>query len=173
MSQIAINRVTNANVYLNGNSMLGKASEVNLPQLKTLLSDHMALGLYGKVELPTGLDKLEATIKWTSYYGDVLAATANPFATHEIQVRSSIDQYSAAGRTGQVAAVCYIRGTFKDPSLGNFKQHDNVETDAKINVTAVRFEIDGKPVLEIDVLANIFKIQGVDVLQTYRQNIGG
>ena len=173
MSQIAIHRVTNANVYLNGNSMLGKASEVMLPQLKTLLSEHVALGLHGKVELPSGMDKLEATIKWTSYYGDVLAATADPYATHEVQVRSSIDQYTAGGRVGQVPAVCFIRGSFKDPSLGNFKQHDNVETDAKMNVIAVRFEIDGRPVLEIDVLANIYKVSGNDILGTYRRNIGG
>ena len=173
MAGIAVHRATNANVYLNGNSLLGKASEVNLPQLKTLLSEHVALGLFGKMEFPTGLDKMEASFKWTSYYADVMAATFNPYAVQEVQVRTSIDQYGATGRIGQLPGICFIRGQFKDPSLGNFKQHDNVETDSKMTVWAVRFEIGGKPVLEIDVMANIYKVLDEDILQTYRQNIGG
>lgn len=172
MGLVSINRITNANVYIGGASQLGKVSEVSLPQVTTLQSDHNALGLFGKLKFSTGIDALEAEFKFTSWYGDILKATNDPFGVQDVQVRTSIDQYTPEGRTGQVPGVAYIRGQFINPKLGVFKQHDNVETDVKMNVFAVRIEIDGKPILEIDVMANIYKVNGEDKLGTYRQNLG-
>ena len=57
--------------------------------------------------------------------------------------------------------------------MGNFKQHDNVELTSMLTVTYVKQVINGEDVIEIDVLANIFKVNGVDVLAQYRNNIGG
>ena len=34
MSKIEINKLTNANVYMNGVNLLGRAEEVQLPQIK-------------------------------------------------------------------------------------------------------------------------------------------
>jgi P2 family phage contractile tail tube protein len=172
MASIGVHRVTNGNLYVDGVSLLGKVAEVMLPQLKTIMSEHAALGLFGKFELPAGLDKMEATIKWNSYYADAMKASGNPFAVKELQLRCSIEEYSSLGRTGEIPGVVFMRGTFKDPSLGNFKQHDNVELETKFNALAVRFEIGGRPVLEIDVLANIYKVDAQDVLATYRLNLG-
>ena len=45
MGKIAINRITNANVYIDGASLLGRAEEVELPQIKAKMSEHKALGL--------------------------------------------------------------------------------------------------------------------------------
>jgi len=51
MPQIKVNRLTNANVYVDGQSQLGKAEEVNLPDITFMLSEHKALGMIGKFEL--------------------------------------------------------------------------------------------------------------------------
>jgi P2 family phage contractile tail tube protein len=40
MSKIQINRLTNANVYMDGNNLLGRAEEINLPQIKHKMSEH-------------------------------------------------------------------------------------------------------------------------------------
>lgn len=173
MAAIQVNRTTNANVYLNGNSLLGKVSEATAPTLKTKFADVEALGMVGSLELPTGLDKLELKLKFNAIYADVLAAASNPFQTQEIQIRGSIETYTTAGRVAQVPSVIYVRGTFKDNALGNFKQHANVDLGADMNVIAIKHEIDGRTVTDIDVLANIWKVNGVDILAQYRQNIGG
>jgi len=34
-------------------------------------------------------------------------------------------------------------------------------------------EIDGVEVFEVDVMNNIYKVDGVDIMQQYRANIGG
>ncbi|MCO2667078.1 phage major tail tube protein, partial [Pseudomonas aeruginosa] len=52
---VQINRITNANVYLSNNSMLGKAEEIKLPDIQAIMAEHKALGMIGKVELPGAL----------------------------------------------------------------------------------------------------------------------
>lgn len=168
----AVNRLTNANIYVNGNSLLGKAEEVNLPSVKQKMSEHKALGMVGSVEFPSGIDKLEAKIKWNSFYADVMKLMGNPFSSLQIQVRASLENYTSAGRTGEVPVVCTMTASAKDFPMGNFKQHDNVEAETNFNVTYCKLEIDGDVVMEIDVLANIYKVDGTDVLANYRANTG-
>lgn len=173
MAQINVNRVTNANVYLDGGSCLGKAEEIDLPKIVAKMTEHKALGMMGALELPSGFEKLEARIKWNAVYADVMAKMGNPYDMHSLQCRGNIENYTANGRTGQAAYVCFFRGQFKELPMGNFKQHDNVEMESRLAVTYAKVEIGGVSIVEFDTLANIYKVNGVDILATYRQNIGG
>ena len=172
MANISVNRLTNANIYVDGGSLLGKAEEINLPDVKHMMTEHKALGMIGKVELWSGIDKLEAKIKWNSFYQDVMRKFANPFAAMNLQVRSSLENYTSAGRTSQTPVVVYITGMSKNFPTGNYKQHDNVESESNLTVTYVKMVIGGEAVMEIDVLANIFKVDGVDIMAEYRDNLG-
>lgn len=172
MSNIQVNRVTNANIYLDGKSLLGRAEEVSLPTVKQIMSEHKALGMNGKFELPAGVDKLETRIKWNSFYRDTMVKAANPDAAVNIQCRSSIKTYGSAGVLNEVPCVVHMTAQFKDFPLGNFKQQDNVELESNLNVTYCKLVIDGTEVLEIDVLANIHKVNGTDILAKYRANLG-
>lgn len=171
-NKIQINRLTNANIYLDGNSLLGRAEEVNLPVIKHKMADHKALGLVGVAEFWAGIDKLEAKIKWNSFYLDAMKKAANPFAASNIQVRSSLEVYGASGRLEEQPVVCYMTAMYKDFPMGNFKQHDNVELESNLSVTYCKLVINGTEVMEIDVLANIYKVDGVDMLANYRANLG-
>ncbi|MGE0156707.1 MAG: phage major tail tube protein [Geobacter sp.] len=173
MAQIEVKRITNANVYVDGNSLLGKVDEVKLPEVKVTMAEHKALGMQGKLDLPSGIDKLEATFKWNSLYSDILVKVANPYKAVEVQLRGSLETYGNGGRTAQVPVVAYLTGVFSKFPLGGFKQHDNVEAETTMSVTYCKLEIDGREVLEFDALANIYKADGVDLLATYKQNIGG
>ncbi len=173
MSNITVNRVTNANVYINGVSQLGKAEEIDLPKVTTKMVEHKALGMVGSFELPSGIDKLEVRIKWNAVYADAISNMANPYKAHEFSCRSSVESWTAGGREGQAPMKCTFRGTFKEAPMGNFKQHDNVEMETRVAVTYVKLEYNGVPKIEIDVLANIWKVDGVDILSTYKANIGG
>lgn len=173
MAQIEVKRITNANVYVDGNSLLGKVDECKLPDIKVVMSEHKALGLQGKLEFPTGIDKLEATFKWNSLYSDVLTKVANPYKAVEVQLRGSLETYGNSGRIAEVPVVAYMTGVFNKFPLGGYKQHDNVELETTMAVTFCKLEIDGKPVIEFDALANIYKASGVDLLATYKINIGG
>lgn len=170
---IEVNRLTNANVYVDGASQLGKAEEVNLPDITFMLSEHKALGMVGKVELFSGVDKLEATIKWNAFYADVLKKFADPRKVMKLQVRSSLETYNSEGLASEVPCVAYLTVQSKNFPAGNYKQHDNVEATSKLTCTAYKLEIDGQEVINYDALANIYSVDGVDLLANYRANIGG
>lgn len=169
---LKVNRLTNANIYVDGNSFLGRAEEITLPDIKHKMADHKGLGMVGTVELFSGIDKMECKIKWNSFYSEVMKKAANPTQAVQLQCRGSVEEYGAAGRTAERPVVCYVTGMFKNVPAGNFKQHDNVELESMLTVTYVKVEYDGAAIYEIDVLANIYKVDGEDILANYRQNLG-
>lgn len=170
--KIKINRLTNANIYVDGGSLLGRVEEFQTPTVTAKMAEHKALGMLGTVEYFAGIDKLEGNIKWTSYYGGVMRKFANFFQPLRIQVRGSLEEYQGGGRTGEVPAVVFLTIQPKDFPLGNFQQHENVDLTTNYACTYCRLEVDGEVEMEIDVEANIYKVGGQDLLSTYRQNLG-
>lgn len=172
MARIQVNRITNANVYLNGASLLGKAEEVVLPEIKATMSDHKALGMVGMLELPTGLDKLEAKIKWNSFYSDVLKSTHNIYEATALTIRTSLETYEGNARVAQVPVRVFLRGNFKGSGAATLKKQDNIELEATFNATYYKLEIGTDTIVEYDALANIYIVDGVDLLAEYRANLG-
>ena len=154
MAKIEINRITNANIYLDGANLLGRAEEVKLPDVSMTMQEHKALGMVGKVELPAGFDK-------------------NPYKLLALQCRSSVQRYSSQGLIDEIPLVTFLTIMFKKNPLGTFKQHENAEFSSSFTCTYIKQVLDGEELLELDYLANIFRVGGVDQLTDYRINIGG
>ena len=173
MSKIQVNRIVNANIYIDGTNLIGRAEEVKLPDIQAIMNEHKALGMVGKIELPSGFDKLEGEVKWNSLYEEAAKAMANPFKAVQLQCRSSIETYGAQGRIQEVSLVTFLTVMFKKNPLGTYKQHDNAEFGSAFSATYIKQVVDGDEVLELDYLANIFRVGGEDMLETYRANIGG
>ncbi|HIW78790.1 MAG TPA: phage major tail tube protein [Candidatus Bilophila faecipullorum] len=171
-TKISVNNVVNAAIYLNGNSFLGRAEEVKLPEITAIMKEHKALGMVGKFELPAGFDKMEGEIKWNSFYEDAMRVQGDIFTYHSIQCRSNVETYSSPGRFRQVPLVTFLTIQFKGSPLGEFKQHEGVGLTAKFSCTYIKQVLAGQEKLELDVLANIYKVDGVDLLADYRANIG-
>ena len=173
MAEIKINRVTNANCYLNGKSLLGQVKEMDAPEVKFSMSEHGAIGMVGKMEFPSGIDKLEGKIRWNSFYPDAAIDLGDPFTAVQLQFRASLEQYGATGRLAETPVVIYLTAQMKGAPAANFKQHDNVELETTYGETYYKLVIGGKDIIEYDALANIYKVGGVDKLAGYRANIGG
>lgn len=171
--KIEINRITNANIYIDGDALLGRAEEVRLPDVAVIMQEHKALGMIGKIELPTGFEKLEGEIKWNALYEEVAKTMANPFKTIQLQIRSNIESYDAQGRNQEVSLVTFLTAMFKRNPLGIYKPHDNAAFNSTFTATYIKQVIDGKEVLELDYMANIFRVDDKDMLQGYLNNIGG
>ncbi len=169
---IQVNRLTNANIYVDGNSYLGRAEEITLPTISHKMAEHKALGMVGVAEFFAGIEKMAAKVKWNAFYRDALVKVADPTKSLKLQVRSSLETYSGEGRIAQVPAVVYMTAQAKDFPGGNYKQHDNVEVETNFVVYSFKMEINGEEIVEYDVLNNIYKVNGVDMLETYRTNLG-
>lgn len=173
MSKIQLNRVTNANIYVDGNCLLGKAEEIKLPDITAMMSEHKALGMVGKIELPSGFEKMEGEIKWNSFYRDVWLKMNNAYSMVQLQVRSNVETYGAMGRMQQQPLVTFLSVMFKKNPMGTFKQNDNAEFSSSFACYYIKQQLAGEDMLELDTLANIYKVGGVDQLDIYRNNIGG
>jgi uncharacterized protein len=168
---INVQRVTNANIYLDGASLLGRAEEVELAWPKAKMADHKGLGMAGTAEFPVGIDKLEAKIKWSAIYSEVLAAMSI-YTSHQFQVRADIEQYTSQGRVAEYPFVGLMTAQFKDGGPLNFKQHEQVDFPTTLVVYHCEYYVAGVQYLLYDVMSNLYIVNGVDQLAQFRANIG-
>ncbi len=170
---IQVNSLNNANVYMNGNSLLGRLEEFKLPTIKFKMNDHKALGMVGTIKLASGIESMEGDVKWNSFYQDVWGGLLDPFSPVQLQVRGNLETHTSQGRIAQVPYVVFLTASFSEVPLGDFKQNDKAGFDSKFYASYIKQQVNGKDVLEVDVMANIYKVNGVDKLDLYRTNIGG
>lgn len=172
MAGFAAHRITNAAVYLDGNSFFGRVEEIELGSVKAVMSDFQGLGMVGLIELPDGIDKLEGKITWNSQYEDAARKVATPFKTVQLQVRSNIEVYTSQGRTDQLPLVTLLTVMFKEYQLGTYKPRDPTKYETPFSATYVRQVVNGTETLLLDYLANIYRVGGEDQLAKYRSNLG-
>ena len=73
----------------------------------------------------------------------------------------------------EVPYVVFLTASFDEVPLGDFKQNDKAEFASKYYASYVKQVVNSQEILELDVMANIYKVNGADKLATYRTNIGG
>lgn len=169
---VAINQIVNANVYVNGNSQLGKASEIKIPDIEFESIEHKGLGLHGSIKLPAGVNAIEAEVTWESFYPELRAVLANPYKNAQLMCRSNLQQFNAQGLAAEVPLVTIMNVSASKIGGTGHKNKENSEFTDTFNVFSIKQTAGGKEVLFIDVLANIYRVNGVDVLSQYRTNIG-
>ena len=97
----------------------------------------------------------------------------NPFTSHKLQVRASVETFGAGGREAEVPLICSLICSWKTTPLGALSAGAKQETEDELTTTYLKLTLDGKEVLEIDVHQNVWKVDGVDVLENYKKNLGG
>lgn len=170
---IQIKKITNANVYLMGVNLLGRVAEVTLPEVKVKMQDHKALGMEHEIEVPAGgFEKMEAKLKWAGFYADGVVATADPREAVALTIRGNLQTFDPQGLDDEVPVVAELRGPMKGVALGTLKQHEGAEPESTMAVWYFKLSVDGVELLEVDVMANIHRVAGADVLARYRNIIG-
>ena len=168
-----ISKVYHANVYVDGTtSLLGQLSEVKLPDIALATSEHKGLGMFGTVELPSGIGALVMALKWSGFYADAKKLGANPFKSRRIQIRANHETYDEGGRIAEVALVITVAGSWKKAGGDTFKGQEASDTDDEVTCTYLKCELDGVELYEIDVINNIYKVDGEDLLENMRKNLG-
>lgn len=169
---VQINQIVNANVYMDGNSLLGKAKEFKLADLEFEFIEHKALGLHGTVKLPAGLNALEGEVVWDSFYPEVRAKAYNPYKNIQLMARSNLQVFDARGLAAEVPMVTIMNVSFSKTTGGSLKNKEATEHSDTFQVHSIKQMVDGKEILFVDAFANIFRVAGEDVLSKYRTNIG-
>lgn len=167
-----INKVVNGNVYLDGESFLGRAEEVTCPDVAPKMVDHKALGMVGELQLPAGLQKMTGKIKWNAIYPEVMKKTHDVYTAIRLMIRANVETYEGGTRTGQTPCVVYLTCTPSKSGGLVFKSQDNVEREDEFNVTAYKMEIGDEEIIDVDIMANVWRVNGIDQLAAYRSNLG-
>lgn len=170
---IEIAKVFNARVYIDGTDFIAKAEEVDLPKVRFKFADTKALGIYAESELPTGLDKMEAKIKFNSVYPDFVALAADPFTVRTVIVRAPYQVWTQQGVSKTAPLKAELRGFLKEFDTAKLKRADSAEAEATLSVIYYKLEVDGQEIVEVDTFNNIYRVKGKDILQDYRSAIGG
>jgi P2 family phage contractile tail tube protein len=169
---ITINKVFDANVYVNNASKHGQASQVVCPNVEAIMNEYSSLGMFGTLELPAGFAAMEATFTWTYPDNEAQHAFANPYKAVDIMVRSSKAVYNNGGLVEEQPVAIFLRGLPKQHQAGTFAGKEAVEPESALAVNYYKLEVDGEEIIEVDVINNIFKVNGEDVLAERKTNLG-
>jgi hypothetical protein len=169
---MGVAKIRDANVYVDGTSTHGFASEITLPDVEASMSEYKALGMVGTKELFQGFGKMEAAIKWNAPSEEILKACANPRKSVALMVRTTREVYENGSVSSEEPVAYYLKGISKNFNAGSFKPKDDTETETKFSVSYFKMVQNGNEIYELDVDNNIFKIGGVDQMEKYRENLG-
>ncbi len=169
---LTIAKVFDANVYINNSSKHGQASEVTCPNITAVMTDYKALGMIGSAEFFNGFDKMELSVKWTYPDNEAQKACANFMEAVDIMVRSSKATYNGSGISSEKPIAIYMKGFPKQHPAGGYKPKEDTELESTFSVTYLKQEVEGETIVEIDVLNNIYKVGGKDLLKARRENLG-
>jgi len=169
---LTIQKVYDANVYVNNASKHGQASEITAPNVTYMMEEYKALGMVGAARFFNGIEAMEATFKWTYPDNDAQIAMANPFVAVDAMIRSSKAVYVSAGLVEEQPVVIFLRGFPMQHQGGGFSQKADVEVESQLAVNYYKLEVDMEEIIEIDTINNIFKIDGKDVMAERRANLG-
>ena len=172
MSGAYITVITNANVYMNGNNLLGRPKEFNLPEITAKTMDYTGLGMYGTIEVPTGAEKLEGSAVWNSFYVDVFNRFYNPFKTNQLMVRANLQTVTDAGIVKNEPLVTLVTAGFKKVPLGGYKPQEATEFTTDFSVNSIVQKFNGKEVFAFDPVNNIYRVSSEDILKDFRASLG-
>lgn len=164
-----INSITNANVYLEGLRLAGKLSDLTLPDVKFKTEESQSLGMFGSVEIPVGLEKMEAKFKFNAIYADAWRKE-KPNRTSTVIVKSNMTRHNQSGTVENIPVTVTIGGFFREIPGGSIKPGAKMETDHVMSVSRYKLVVGGEVIYDIDVHNNILIHAGEDILASFKSN---
>lgn len=165
-------KLKHMNLFNEGESYMGVASSVTLPKLTRKLEDWRGAGMDGPAKVDLGMGDDGIQLEWTlggldltviKQYG---AVSANGIG---LRFAGSYQQ-DDTGDTIPVEVV--VRGRHEEIDMGEAKPGEDTEHKITTACTYYKLTVDGEELIEIDTLAMIFVVDGKDLMEGHRRNIG-
>lgn len=167
-----LNVFTNANLYLEGKSLIGQVAEFQAPTMKVKLQDVEGLGLTSKMSVPVGLEPMEATMKFAGIYKDAIGKIANPQKKTPLMLRGNYVEVDDSGVTAQKLYKIEVICSCTEFNAGSAKMGEDPGMEAKLNVFFFKLEIDGAVKIKADLDNHIWEVDGKDMLGPAKGNMG-
>lgn len=159
-------------VYL-GKNLFGVASKATAPEIDMETINIKTLGSIGEYNLNGGVKAMTSSLTITGFDKEVFSKVANPYAEINLMILGSIKKFENENLVDELPAKLSIRGSSQKFSLlGELEAQSNIEQNIDFNVSAARLTINKKEIYNIDVINNIWIVNGVDLLAKMRKNLG-
>lgn len=162
-------QITDAQVYLGDQSLVGLCEEFEVPEMETKQIEHETLGSVGVLMLPArGIQALKVSMTMSFPEPEFMAMTADPTQSHQFQLHSKLDIFNAGGfdRDRSTTLVTIVNVMFAKPAFpagkrggeaGKFKAEG---TATRLLQRDIRSET---PIVELDLFANVHNVLGKPV----------
>lgn len=158
--------IRNFNAFVDGISYFGKATEAKLPQPKIMTEAHRGAGMDGSVGIDMGTEALAAQVSFAEHMPELIThfGSGTRLVLRPAQVSpDGID-------TDTIIAT--IGGLVTEAGSGDLKSGTNAPLTLIWDVRYYRLEMNGVELIEIDKVAGIRRIRGVDQLANIRRAMG-
>jgi len=161
--------LSNCAGFIDGVSFAGEMPNLTLPKVVLKTEAYRGGGMAGEVEIPTGVEKLEAGFTTNGVRREALKF----FGLSDRTACSAVFRGSFKGLKGKVTPVIVtMRGGIKEVDMGDWKPGDKAETKHNMALTYYKLEVAGRVVYEIDMLGMVLVVDGVDQLADERSALG-
>lgn len=165
-------KINDANIYLDGNKMVGAASSIDLPEIVQKASSIAGMGIAGEIDSPTiGMfESMEQEIQFNTLYSS-FQDMLSPVDTINITIRASQQVYDKTGGYAFKGLRIVEVGRIKKYKPGKVEKGEPMEATITMELTYILVENDGVKLVEIDKLNSVYVANGKDILAAYRDLI--
>lgn len=168
MTPIQFGHITNADVYIDGNRLVGRVKEFEIPEHGYKMVEHEALGSIGVLELPSrAMEALKGKVVFEYLDQSVERLVLNPTRVIRWQLHSYVDVFGADGLDRSLShklitslSVMLAKSNALGHTLG-----EAVNRELEVTITAMVQKTSNHdvPVFEYDIFNGIHRVNGEDV----------
>lgn len=163
-------KLKNLNLFNDGNNYLGQIESVTLPKLSRKMEDWRGGGMDGAVQADMGQENIELAFS----AGGLLDTALRQYGV--TSASACLLRFAGAYQrddTGDVDAVeVVVRGRHKEIDFGDAKPGDNTKHKYTTACTYYKLSVNGRVLIEIDLLNLVFVVDGTDRLADQRRALG-
>lgn len=159
------------NVYDgDGDQLIGITDEMSMADLNSKVASITGAGIAGTYEVPVlgHFDPITQDIPFRILYKPIFEF-ANPMKQVSFNVRGAIQVTDKSTGVSDFVGFRYVvKGRCKSMTPGNLKPGDVMGSKISVGAVYILYEIDGVKLIEIDKLNNVYRVNGIDLLEKVR-----
>lgn len=168
---VKIGQITNADVYTEGNSLVGRFKDFQIPEIEQAEIKHETLGQIAVLSLP-GRPLKEMKGKGTLDFFDaaLMPAIYNPTVAMKLALHSYVDVFGPDGLDARQSHRLVTNVSIMIRKVGGkaFKLGDAFEGEFEYSCLRFVQGLPGQaPIIEADVMNQVYRVNGKDVWPLY------
>lgn len=163
-------KINKFNLYNEAERFLGNGEELPLPDFEALSETISGAGILGELDDPNVgyFSNMEMEIPFRVVDQESVDMIDMTKAV-KLTIRAAQQTTESTGDIDFRSMRVVVRGRCKKYSPGKVKAGATMETKLTLTILYIYIEVDGKPMVELDKLNEVFKVKGVDILAKIKE----